>query len=568
MEEQSRDRSPMGAYGSPQPPQAEAPTEEEQEITDPIKLSYLRMKQQMELYGSFPAKIINFRAAAEVKEEFAWDTQTVQSQIDLQKKEVESDNNGDSAVGDIPLEKKSTLQLRKKSGLHLALDTPSAPPAAALVSLRAARRIKDFKGLNYPAEVQSPGLSQHPVGDFKYKKDFLMQFENVFTEKPCINWDEKVIGLFGDGAPLPPATRTTMGLSAAPSAKTRTSSGLPPRPKTSLQGKELPKATHEPERGTTDTHFGVDITKQSPRPGNRSSRGSRKGRSAIGLAEPEQRDDPKDVLQNDVLPTAGFGGFFKNDTFEREIVPIPDKPPYTAHIGNLNFEITTQEVSDFFEECGVKIVRLVRDKVNDHPKGFGYVEFNTKEGLIAATKLNGVQVFGRNIRISIARPPKQPRTERPTSGGWRDAAPTHPGPSVDSPVIGLSAVVRALEESGGRWRPTPAERPPVDRAGGWRNTIPESKEPSNEKNPKWDCVTCGISVDSAKKEAHLGGLRHAAKLKKQPQQHSSEGSPSARKGERRRSSLMRDRTAEEDDDVDPWLKLQSEGASIDCDWES
>jgi translation initiation factor 4B len=60
-----------------------------------------------------------------------------------------------------------------------------------------------------------------------------------------------------------------------------------------------------------------------------------------------------------------------------------------------------------FWGCDVKTVRLVRDKLNDRPKGFGYVEFNTKEGLIAATELNGVNVCGRNIRVSIARPRKK-----------------------------------------------------------------------------------------------------------------------------------------------------------------
>lgn len=50
---------------------------------------------------------------------------------------------------------------------------------------------------------------------------------------------------------------------------------------------------------------------------------------------------------------------------------------------------------------------LVRDKLNDRPKGFGYVEFNTKVGLIAAIELNGGKVCGRNIRVSIPRPRKK-----------------------------------------------------------------------------------------------------------------------------------------------------------------
>lgn len=44
--------------------------------------------------------------------------------------------------------------------------------------------------------------------------------------------------------------------------------------------------------------------------------------------------------------------------------------------------------------------------MEDRPKGFGYVEFNTKEGLIAAIELNGAQLSGRNVRINVAEPRK------------------------------------------------------------------------------------------------------------------------------------------------------------------
>lgn len=46
--------------------------------------------------------------------------------------------------------------------------------------------------------------------------------------------------------------------------------------------------------------------------------------------------------------------------------------------------------------------------MEDRPKGFGYVEFNTKEGLIAAMELNGSQLSGRNVRINVAEPRKTP----------------------------------------------------------------------------------------------------------------------------------------------------------------
>lgn len=103
---------------------------------------------------------------------------------------------------------------------------------------------------------------------------------------------------------------------------------------------------------------------------------------------------------------------FEDDRDERfpprDQLPIPDKPPYTAHVGNLSFDVSENEISDFFSQCDVSNVRLVRDRMEDRPKGFGYVEFNSKEGLIAAMELNGSQLSGRNVRINVAEPRKTP----------------------------------------------------------------------------------------------------------------------------------------------------------------
>jgi len=92
----------------------------------------------------------------------------------------------------------------------------------------------------------------------------------------------------------------------------------------------------------------------------------------------------------------------------RAAVPVPERPPFTAHVGNLSFEATEGEISDFFARCDVTSVRLVRDREQDRPKGFGYVEFGSKEGLLAALELNSSQLAGRSVRINVAEPRKFP----------------------------------------------------------------------------------------------------------------------------------------------------------------
>ena len=61
---------------------------------------------------------------------------------------------------------------------------------------------------------------------------------------------------------------------------------------------------------------------------------------------------------------------------------------------------------EFFADCEVDNVRIVEDKLDSKPKGFGYVEFKTIEGLKKALALSGIQFQGRNIRVSVAEPRK------------------------------------------------------------------------------------------------------------------------------------------------------------------
>ncbi|RPA79730.1 hypothetical protein BJ508DRAFT_308040 [Ascobolus immersus RN42] len=106
----------------------------------------------------------------------------------------------------------------------------------------------------------------------------------------------------------------------------------------------------------------------------------------------------------------------------RQQLPIPDKPPYTAHVGNLSFDVNDEELGRFFADCEVTNIRLVRDRMDDKPKGFGYVEFKTAEGLIKALDLSGTQLAGRDVRVNVAEPPKDRGDDR-TAGEWRRTGP-------------------------------------------------------------------------------------------------------------------------------------------------
>ncbi|ETN41693.1 uncharacterized protein HMPREF1541_03629 [Cyphellophora europaea CBS 101466] len=113
---------------------------------------------------------------------------------------------------------------------------------------------------------------------------------------------------------------------------------------------------------------------------------------------------------------SGGGGFGDEDEADRrserqgysvrEQLPMPTAPPYTAHLANLSFDALEDDVNDFFRDCEVKEVRIVKDKMDDKPKGFGYVTFDSLEGLKTALNLSGGSLAGRAVRVSVAEPPK------------------------------------------------------------------------------------------------------------------------------------------------------------------
>lgn len=85
------------------------------------------------------------------------------------------------------------------------------------------------------------------------------------------------------------------------------------------------------------------------------------------------------------------------------VVPFPKEPPFTAFIGNLAFEATENEISNYFPlNIKVKTVRLMMDRAENKPRGYGYVEFEDLDSLKQATEMSGGVLAGRNIRITVA----------------------------------------------------------------------------------------------------------------------------------------------------------------------
>ncbi|GHJ88113.1 hypothetical protein NliqN6_4515 [Naganishia liquefaciens] len=114
----------------------------------------------------------------------------------------------------------------------------------------------------------------------------------------------------------------------------------------------------------------------------------------------------------------------------REEIPIPSRPPYTAYVGNLAFDAVEEDIEVFFQGVETNSIKVIRDH-EQKPKGFGYVEFASVDGLKEALARSGESFGGRNVRISVAEPPKESGrggfSDEPsaaeTATQWRRAGP-------------------------------------------------------------------------------------------------------------------------------------------------
>lgn len=75
------------------------------------------------------------------------------------------------------------------------------------------------------------------------------------------------------------------------------------------------------------------------------------------------------------------------------------------YIGNMSFETTEADLRTVFEQFGtVTEVHIASDRYTGRPRGFAFITFSSEaESKLAAEKLNGVEVNGRQLTVNAAR---------------------------------------------------------------------------------------------------------------------------------------------------------------------
>ena len=76
------------------------------------------------------------------------------------------------------------------------------------------------------------------------------------------------------------------------------------------------------------------------------------------------------------------------------------------YVGNLSYEMTEEQLNTLFSEAGeVTSAKIITDRQTGQPRGFGFVEMETKmEGQRAISMLNGRSLEGRPLTVNEAKP--------------------------------------------------------------------------------------------------------------------------------------------------------------------
>lgn len=202
----------------------------------------------------------------------------------------------------------------------------------------------------------------------------------------------------------------------------------------------------------------------------------------------DEEDERPTRTQLIALPTAPRATRLLNDDI------VPHHPPFSAYISNLPYDLSDNDLYDFFQDMEISSLRLPRDDGDSgRLRGFGYIEFAKRQDLIDALSISEPLIHGRRIRIDLSSENDQKRMQRNnrnydnnyggdserSMGNWREG----PRPERDQ---GQRRTYNNYNRDRGD-RDNDRERYPTDSSGGnWRlgdrpTQPPPLSPPSNRR---------------------------------------------------------------------------------------
>ncbi|KAF5198277.1 Glycine-rich rna-binding protein [Thalictrum thalictroides] len=84
--------------------------------------------------------------------------------------------------------------------------------------------------------------------------------------------------------------------------------------------------------------------------------------------------------------------------------PLYPETEYKLFVGNLSWSVTSESLTEAFNAYGDVVgARVLYDGETGRSRGYGFVCFNSKEEMeVALTSVNGMEIDGRAMRVSLA----------------------------------------------------------------------------------------------------------------------------------------------------------------------
>lgn len=89
------------------------------------------------------------------------------------------------------------------------------------------------------------------------------------------------------------------------------------------------------------------------------------------------------------------------------------------YVSNLGFHVSDEDLRNLFAEYGnVDSAKVITDRETGRSRGFGFVEMSSDEaGNKAIKELEGKDIEGRRISVSLAKPKTDNRNNKFSGGG-------------------------------------------------------------------------------------------------------------------------------------------------------
>lgn len=85
------------------------------------------------------------------------------------------------------------------------------------------------------------------------------------------------------------------------------------------------------------------------------------------------------------------------------------------YVSNLSFHTSEEDLKTLFSQFGnVNSAKIIMDRATNRSRGFAFVEMSTEEGNAAMKALNGKEIEGRSLSVSLARE----KEDRPSNGNF------------------------------------------------------------------------------------------------------------------------------------------------------